>query len=184
MRSRQLPISMLVALCLATPWHAGAQVYKWLDERGVVNYGDTPPQQARGVKPLDLQSGIDTVIPGIPQEELDRLREQDRERRLRQLEAEVEDLRAREAARSTVTAAPSNEPVYRGHPVFWVGRTLPTRGGHGRDRRPVHPIAKPWPSDPAMLPGGRPSVGPKGNAVPPNRRPPGPGQLTETTWRR
>lgn len=174
---------MLAALCLTTPWHAGAEVYKWVDERGVVNYGDTPPQNSRVVRPLDLQPGIETVIAGIPREELERLRERDKERRLRQLEAEVEELRALEAARSAASAAPPREPGYSSSPVFWVGRTFPGRGGIGREHRPTRPIAKPWPGEPELIPGNR-SLKSSGLTAAPGRRPPMPSQPSDLLWKR
>jgi hypothetical protein len=174
---------MLAALCLTTPVPAGAEVYKWVDERGVVNYGDTPPQKSRGVMALDLQSGVETVIPGITREELERLRERDSERRLRQLEAEVEELRARDAARSAASAASASEPRYSSYPVYWYGRTLPGRGGIGREHRPAHPIAKPWPRDPELMPG-KQSLKASGPAAAPSRRPPIAGQPSEMLWKR
>jgi len=174
---------MLAALCLTTPWHAGAEVYKWVDERGVVNYGDTPPQKSRGVKALDLQSGIETIIPGIPREELERLRERDNERRLWQLEAEVEALRARDAEWAAASAAPPSEPGYSSSPVYWYGRTLPGRGGIGRGHRPAHPIAKPWPGEPELMPGNK-SRKVSGPAAAPSRRPPIPSQPSEMLWKR
>ncbi|MCA3217864.1 MAG: glutaredoxin family protein [Burkholderiales bacterium] len=55
----------LLALTLLAPGLALAQ-YKWIDSRGQVNYGDSPPRDARnvervnapGVDPADPQSGL------------------------------------------------------------------------------------------------------------------------------
>ena len=80
------------AAMLATP--ALAQVYKWVDESGMVNYGDKPPPRSKGAHPLDEGAGSLSVVPGIPKDELDRLRRQDDQQRLQRLEREVDELRA------------------------------------------------------------------------------------------
>lgn len=183
MSVRSTAIVLFFALCLSAPSHAHADVYKWVDDNGVVNYGDTPPQRAKGVKPLDLKSGVDGVIPGIPREELERLREQDTQRRLRQLEAEVEALRAREAEQAAAPAPAPTEPRFTGYPGYWHGAVRPQRPGTGLPHRPTHPIAKPWPRDAEPLPIGRPSV-PGGVKTPPNRRPPGANPSPELPWKR
>jgi glutaredoxin len=59
------PLARLLALALLAPTLALAQ-YKWIDPRGQVNYGDSPPRDARnvervnapGVDPADPQSGL------------------------------------------------------------------------------------------------------------------------------
>ena len=84
---------------------ACADVFKWVDERGVVNYGDRPPQHIKGSRPRELDVDGATVLPGFPKEELQLLRERGAQRRLRQLEAEVEELRARDAARVAAASA-------------------------------------------------------------------------------
>jgi hypothetical protein len=176
MISRLLPACLACLAGAATP--ALAQVYKWVDERGVVSYGDQPPPGARGARPLDLTPGMQSVIPGIPREELDRLRERDTQKRLRQLEAEVEELRAREAARAAVAAvAAPTETVRYVYPGYW----------NRWPGRPVHP----WPPiTPPVTPPVAPPVAtplpvvprppmlkpPPGTGVPlprPNPRPPG-----------
>ena len=52
-------IPVLIALLAATP--AAAQTYKWVDERGVTNYGTKPPA-GRPPQPVDTQqrNTIDT----------------------------------------------------------------------------------------------------------------------------
>ncbi len=57
--------ALLLALLLAAPGVVLAQ-YKWIDSRGQVNYGDSPPRDARNVErvsapaadPADPQSGL------------------------------------------------------------------------------------------------------------------------------
>ena len=51
---RHRPISRFLAvivLGLGSASVAHAQVYKWVDEKGTVNYGNKPPANARGAKP-------------------------------------------------------------------------------------------------------------------------------------
>ena len=146
-----VPLLFLSALVLAAPGQVRAEIYKWIDERGVVNYGDRPPPQAKSSRPLDLDVDGTTLVPGIPKEELLQLRERDAGRRLRQLEAEVEELQAREATRGarSVTQPPDTGtywyPVY-GYPGYGYGRRLDGRFDAGAAPRPTHPIAKPLPS--------------------------------------
>ena len=90
---------LLLALCLFSPTVGHADVYKWVDEHSVVNYGDRPPPSVKGARPLSSTAGSPSVVPGIPKEELARLREDDAHLRLQQLEREVQELRAQEAAR-------------------------------------------------------------------------------------
>ena len=162
MFSRPALALLLVVLCLAAPLAVGAGVYKWVDEQGVVNYGDTPPQQGRGVRPLDSSAGTLSVVPGMPREELERLRERDDDRRIRQLEAEVEELRAREAAQAAAPVAQPSDPGFTGYPVYrrpvyGYARNWHRRAGAEWADRPKHPVAKPWPSGRAPRPhsGGR-----------------------------
>lgn len=167
MLSRSLPLLMASALFLAAPAQVRAEVYKWVDERGVVNYGDRPPARAGTARPLELDLDSATLIPGIPKEELQQLRERDAERRLRQLEAEVEELRQRDAARAAAPAAAPVEtgtywyPSY-GYPAYGYGRKLDRGTDEARPPRPTHPIARPMPekrlnqqSGPAPQPGRR-----------------------------
>jgi hypothetical protein len=150
MSRRSVPILLATVLLLAASVPAHADLYKWVDERGVVNYGDRPPPQARRLRPLELDLDSAAVIPGIPKEELQQLRERDAERRLRQLEAEVDELRAREAARGAAPAAEPAEartywyPVY-GHPAYGYRRKPEPRPDAGWTPRPTHPIARPLP---------------------------------------
>jgi hypothetical protein len=160
-------------LCLAVPALASADVYRWIDERGVVNYGDRPPpENAKGLRSLDLDLDGVNVIPAIPRAELDRLRERDLQRRLRQLEAEVEELCAREAAEAIAPVVASPEPRFFGYPVFWVGRSWKGRAETWREHRPAHPIHRPLPwldkprfELPPLSTGARPA--PRRHAAPP-----------------
>src|SRR3990172_1124821 len=54
-------LAVVAAAVLASP--AGAQLYKWVDDKGVTNYGSAPPANARNVEKLD-ESRVSTV-PGL-----------------------------------------------------------------------------------------------------------------------
>jgi Domain of unknown function (DUF4124) len=98
---RRLAVSWIISTTLfAAP--ALAQVYKWVDEKGLVNYGDKPPAQGKGSQPLGEGSGSVNVVPGIPKEELDRLRQQGEQQRLQRLERELDELRAQLSSRPHV----------------------------------------------------------------------------------
>ena len=108
---------------------------------------------ARAAHPLDEGAGSLSVVPGIPKDELDRLRRQDDQQRLQRLEREVDELRAQASQR--VNAMP--EPVYTesyvpaygyatyGYPAYgpWPAHRL--RGVRPPGLRPEHPISKPRP---------------------------------------
>ena len=59
-----LPLAAsLLALLSAPP--AAAEIYKWVDEKGVVNYGTTPPS-GRAAKELPKEAPGVTVVPAPP----------------------------------------------------------------------------------------------------------------------
>lgn len=51
---------MGLAVCLLWMWQANAEIYKWRDEKGVMNYSDTPPragvQSAQKIKAATVSS--------------------------------------------------------------------------------------------------------------------------------
>jgi Domain of unknown function (DUF4124) len=140
---RNLALGWIVSMALgATP--ALAQVYKWVDEGGRVSYGDKPPHRSKAARPLDEGSGLVSVVPGIPKEELERLRERSEQQRLQQLEREVDELRAREQARAN--AAPEivyTEVYVPAYGYRWPSRRFTAAGHPGH--RPYPPIDKPGP---------------------------------------
>jgi hypothetical protein len=54
-------VGLVSALVLAGGAHA--QVYKWVDDKGVVNYSSTPPPKGRSAVTLDEDKGRVTTIP-------------------------------------------------------------------------------------------------------------------------
>lgn len=136
--------ALLVPLLLIVPSWTAAQVYKWVDENGVVNYGDKPPARTKSAKPLAENGGSVSVVPGIPKDEMDQMRQRDMQRRVQQLENEVDELRAR--ARDAAVPYPVPTDVYV--PAYAYGydygygygrRRPPIAGNPGP--RPEHPIA-------------------------------------------
>ena len=71
---------LLALLLAATP--VGAQIYKWVDEKGRVQYGEKPPPGAK-VQPLRGESMPQSSAPRPP-EDLSRQEQQFRERQARQ----------------------------------------------------------------------------------------------------
>ena len=56
-------LGALAALLIFAP-AAHAQVYKWVDERGVVTYGDEPPAaKRRSAKPVQLENNLSVYTP-------------------------------------------------------------------------------------------------------------------------
>jgi len=98
-------------LALAAASDGWAQLYKWVDEKGVVNYGDKPPA-GKNAQAVSEKSGSLTVVPGMSRDELDRQRERETQQRLQQLEREVTDLRAREGSRAQTPPEPVYDEVY------------------------------------------------------------------------
>jgi hypothetical protein len=138
MRARSILVFALGCL-FALPLATQAALYKWVDENGVVNYGDTPPAGTKEARQLDEATSSLSVFPGMSKDELARLRARDEQARIERLEREVAELRARPPAPAPVydAQAPTYVPAYV--PLV-VSRRLPPRQVHS----PVHgaPVQK------------------------------------------
>lgn len=126
--------SMLVAIAaaLAAAQAASAQPYKWVDERGVVNYGDAPPANAKSIRRLDPASTPLSIVPGLAREVIERERQSALQAQVAELQREVEELRARASAPVIVPV-----PVVRESPVI-VAHPLRLHG-HRFDKTRPHP---------------------------------------------
>lgn len=62
---RLVSIGVLAAALLAA-LPASAQVFRWVDSRGVIHYSDTAPANASGVTRLDLMESRISIIPTAP----------------------------------------------------------------------------------------------------------------------
>ena len=104
---------LLAAVFAAAP--AGAQLYKWVDERGVTNYSNRPPADPKSAKnalPVEDRISVYTPDPALTQAVGDLRKGYDRvtAERIASLERELEaERRARQYA-----AAVASQPVYYG----------------------------------------------------------------------
>lgn len=57
----------LLLSALTMPLLAHAQVYKWVDQRGVTNYGEKPPGNVVNVTTVEADSNLSTIPLAIPQ---------------------------------------------------------------------------------------------------------------------
>ena len=94
MRSSPFSGALIVAALLAgavTPSTAAAQVYRWVDERGVVHYGERPPS-GTAVRPVDGPTPAPAAAPkakaddsqperGFQKRRIERERQEERERK-------------------------------------------------------------------------------------------------------
>ena len=131
-------IACAIALCIALPVHA--QMYKWVDEKGVTNYSTSPP--AGTVKAKVVEEDQISVVPTDP--DLERQGEALRKRearRAKQAEAESQRRRQQQAAAPQPAPAPPPAPDDPYSDEWWYG------GGYyppaHRPVRPTHPIARP-----------------------------------------
>jgi hypothetical protein len=108
-----LRISLLTAGML--PLGVVAATYKWIDERGVVNYGNAPPAAARQVTQLDEENSRVSTIPSPPRAQLERESDRLMRARVARLEEELEDLRRARAAAQV--PMPAYDPYYAYPPV-------------------------------------------------------------------
>ena len=128
----RLAASWMISLALvAAP--ALAQVYKWVDAGGKVNYGDKPPAGSTGARALDEDAGMVSIVQGMPKEEIERLRARYEQQRLQRLEREVEALRAREFALGSVPREAAYDEVYLpAYGYAWPWWRRPVAGHHRR----------------------------------------------------
>lgn len=101
------------ALALAAPVAAQAELYRWVDDRGVVNYSNIRPEGVRKVTQVEEDSRVSTV-PGPSPEQLAWQRQLELEQRLARLERELAEQRAREAMLAA-QAYPAYPPFYGGY---------------------------------------------------------------------
>jgi hypothetical protein len=96
-------------LWLALPAHA--EIYKWVDEKGVVNYSNTPPENRRSVKLDDDTGRVSTIEAYDYSKDGAKQREQALKDRVAQLEEET--ARNRQAAAQQELAAAEAYRMWR-----------------------------------------------------------------------
>ena len=79
---RCIPLALALSGALAVPFGSHAEVYKWVDERGVINYGTKPPRDAVNVMKVDasgsnlriIPTALPRTVPAQPERPLDNRR--------------------------------------------------------------------------------------------------------------
>jgi hypothetical protein len=158
---RATALALAATLLAAAPLHA-QQLYRWVDENGVVNFGDQPPSKAKDAKRIDPEGRV-TVVPGLSKEEMQRAAEIDERRRAQAQKAEAERRAARAAAAQAQAQAPAPQPQVVEQPAdgyfvdgVWVpwgprppgwapGQTLPRPPVRPTPQPPVRPVPLPEP---------------------------------------
>ncbi|HTN48169.1 MAG TPA: DUF4124 domain-containing protein [Burkholderiaceae bacterium] len=144
---RPIAIPIAAAILLLSSTGASAQLYKWVDENGVVNYGDWPPS---GVKYLPVTQGtVSSVSGGAPRQQTSTAGERVQPRR---------GQRPLEVNETVRVSAPSSDSsgdaeYVGGYPPYYpYPRREVARAEAALDRPRVEtPIAKPiLPVDPAV----------------------------------
>jgi hypothetical protein len=141
MQPRRVFLQMSVLVAGVLPLAAFAATYRWIDDKGAVNYGDAPPAAARQVRQLDEAAGRVSTIPAVPHAQRERESDFLLRARIARLEAEIE------AQRRAQVAVPVLVPVYDPFAVQSTvfGGFTPVFGPpqHWRrarwQHRPVHP---------------------------------------------
>jgi Domain of unknown function (DUF4124) len=111
---------------LALPLLAHAQIYKWVDDRGVTSYGNKPPPNAAGLTALTDGESRVSVIPSSRPQPATAARERDLESRIARGERERHALPS-SVDRATVAAV--ERPLERRERCFAERRvdcTAPT----------------------------------------------------------
>lgn len=150
---RTAHLALAAALFATLPLHA-QQLYRWVDENGVVNYGDQPPAKAKDARKVEADGRV-TVVPGLTKEQMQRAAEIDQRRRAQAQKAEAER-RASEQARAAAQAqapAPQQQVVEQpadgrfvdGVWVPWGPRPPGLVPGQPVPRPPVRPTPLPEP---------------------------------------
>ncbi|HTO48262.1 MAG TPA: DUF4124 domain-containing protein [Burkholderiales bacterium] len=123
MRAKVSLTGLLAAAAIAVPVAAHAGIYKWVDEKGGVTYGNTPPPTAKKVTQLDEDNGRVSTVPGPSPEQLARIRELELEARIQRLERELYEQRLRDAmaAQSYPGYADYYGPGYFGYGGYAAG---------------------------------------------------------------
>jgi len=148
-----------VAVGLSLGFAAGsarADLYRWVDAKGVVNYSNIPPDGVQAKRIPDSQPTVSVVPPPDNQAELRQaLHEAELLRRIEALEAELAAVR-QSSVPTAVYAIPAAEPVITysapvvfPYPLYGWPVTRPIVGRH-----PLKPFKPGWGGS-AGRPGGR-----------------------------
>jgi hypothetical protein len=136
--------SFVCALAVAAPLAAQAEIYRWVDDRGVINYSSIRPEGVKKVTQIAEDSGRVSTVPGISPELVAQQRQLELEARIQRLERELYEQRARDAM---AAAAYSSYPYggyspgysYSGYYPGYAYATYPWYGYRFAAVRPVFP---------------------------------------------
>lgn len=136
-------VAFALSMAMTASTDARAQhVYRWVDERGTVHYGEKPPSGGRSVTRLDIEMRRGYPPPVERKDECQSIRceyERLRADRLVRQEEMRKDFEARmRAGASQDAAARAQAQAQPQYPPLWIGGGVP-----------VH---RPWPRPPAALP--------------------------------
>jgi len=141
MKLRRVLLRMSLLGAGMLPLALAAATYKWIDEKGVVNYGNTPPAAARQVRQLDEEAGRVSTIPAVPKAQIERESDRLLRARVTRIEEELEDLRRARAA--ATVPLPAYDPYYAYPPpvgIYAPVYAVPLHRPRFRvAHRPVHP---------------------------------------------
>lgn len=130
----RVPIACTLALALASAAPcATAQLFKWVDDEGVVNYGDSPPP---GVRFLPVTHGTVSSVSGVPKQQMEEMRGRDQQRRTQRIRRDADESATAPAV--LATAPPDDVPYGDGY--------APAYGYPERRVRPLEPRVRPRPS--------------------------------------
>ena len=130
---------LALALSFAVPG-ASAQLFKWVDEDGVVNYGDWPPS---GTKLRAINHGTVSVVAGVPKQQMDEMRGRDEQRK-------PQRVRRDSAEAATAPAVPASVPTDDSQTID--GYAASDYGYPPRRIRPLEPNNRPRPEQPIANP--------------------------------
>ena len=103
------PLAVALVWAGAAVWSSGssAEIYKWVDEKGVTNYSGAPPAHGKA-QSLDLQSASVSVYPAPPPEQVARALDAAMRARIERLENELLSERRARVAQQTSTQVESD----------------------------------------------------------------------------
>jgi hypothetical protein len=169
------PLLAALAVAVALPGLAHGQVYKWVDDKGVVNYSSSPPPKGKKVVTVDENSGRVTTVPTPDARSADPAAAADPalRRRVDQLEREAaaqrqtaaqQEAAAADAYRRWVEQCRAERRVdcddpYRGALDPGYGYAYPPYGGGPIGTRP-RPAPGTFRPTPDIVQGGGGAVGP------------------------
>jgi hypothetical protein len=142
-------LAVVAAAVLASP--AGAQLYKWVDDKGVTNYGSAPPANARNVQKVDESNPRVSTVPGLKPEEVQAGENRALQQKVDGLERDLEAQR-RATADAQARAAADTQWRERCLADRRVDCDDPSRGQIDYDPGVVYPYYPPRPVPPRPRP--------------------------------